>query len=59
MTAEQKLERIKDLIKKYDYAEVTKDEFYNDFEKQRVVDIKEEMWELYCFMIDVIVTIDV
>lgn len=58
MTAEQKLERIKDLIKKYDYAEVTKDEFESKFELQRVIDIKDEMWELYCFMVDVIVTID-
>lgn len=56
MTTEQKLERIEKLVKELDLAEVTKEEFYNEVEEQRLVDIKDEMWELYCFANDVVVT---
>lgn len=53
MTTEQKLERIEKLVKELDLAEVTKVEFYSEVEKQRLVDIKYEMWKLYCFANDV------
>ena len=56
MTAEQKLERIEKLVKELDLAEVTKEEFYNEVEEQSLIDIKDEMWELYCFANDVVVT---
>lgn len=58
MTTEQKLERIKKLVKELNLAEVTKDEFYSEIEEQRLVDIKDEMWELYCFANDVVNTIN-
>lgn len=58
MTAEQQIARITEIIKKYDFGDVTRDEFNSKFELQRLVDIKDEMWELYCFMVDVIVTIN-
>ena len=53
MTAEQKLERIKNLIKERALADVSKDDFYNEVEEQRLIDIKDEMWELYCFAHDI------
>ena len=53
MTAEQKLERIEKLVKELKLAEVTKEEFYSEIEEQRLVDIKDEMWELYCFAHDI------
>ncbi len=53
MTAEQKLERIKNLIKESALADVSKDDFYNEIEEQRLVDIKDEMWELYCLALDI------
>lgn len=53
MTAEQKLERIKNLIKESALADVSKDDFYNEIEEQRLVDIKDEMWELYCLAQDI------
>jgi hypothetical protein len=56
MTTEQKLERIEKLVKELDLMEVTKKEFYSEVEEQRLVDIKDEMWELYCFANDVVVT---
>lgn len=54
MTAEQQIARITEVIKKYDLDDVTKDEFDSKFELQRVIDIKDEMWELYCFMGEVV-----
>ena len=56
MTAEQKLERIEKLIKELNLIEVTKEEFYSEVEEQRLVYIKDEMWELYCFANDVTYT---
>lgn len=58
MTAEQKLERIKNLIKESALADVSKDDFYNEIEEQRLVDIKDEMWELYCLAQDIENTIN-
>ena len=56
MTAEQKMERIEKLVKELDLVEVAKEEFYSEVEEQSLVDIKDEMWELYCFANDVAVT---
>lgn len=53
MTREQKIELIEKLVKDLKLAEVAKEEFYSEIEEQRLVDIKNEMWELYCFANDV------
>ena len=54
MTAEQQIARITEIIKKHHINDVSKDEFYSEIEEQRLVDIKDEMWELYCFISDVV-----
>ena len=55
MTPEQQIAKITELINKYDIAVgISKDEFYSKFEEQSLIDIKEEMWELGCFMLGVV-----
>jgi len=58
MTAEQQIARIVEIIKKYDFDDVTKNEFEEGFEFTTIAEIKENMWELYCFMSDVVDTIN-
>lgn len=54
MTAEQKLERIKKLIKEANLAEdVSKVNFYSEVIDQSFRDIRDEMWELYCLAYDI------
>ena len=54
MTAEQQIARITEIIKEHHINDVTKDEFYSEIENQRLIDIKDEMWELYCFIGEVV-----
>ena len=56
MTAEQQIARITEIINMYNINDIPKDEFEDMFDKQRLIDLKEEMWELYCF-IDAIVDV--
>ena len=58
MTAEQQIARITEIIKEHDFDDVTKAEFEEAFEHMTIVEIKENMWELYCFMSDVVDTIN-
>ena len=58
MTTEQKLERIKKLVKELGLAEFSKVNFYSTFEEQSITDIRDEMWMLYCFVYDVENTIN-
>lgn len=58
MTAEQKIARITEIINRYNINDIPKDEFESMFDKQRLIDLKEEMWELYCFVDDIVDTLN-
>lgn len=58
MTDKERIERISELLKKLDLAELTYDEFDELFPEESINDIKEELWLMYCFASDVCVTIN-
>lgn len=58
MTTEQQIARITEIINENDFAEVTKAEFEEAFDDMSITEIKETIWKLYCFMSDVVDTIN-
>jgi len=58
MTTEQQIARITEIINENHFTELTKAEFEVTFEYRTIAEIKESMWELYCFMSDVVDTIN-
>jgi hypothetical protein len=58
MTAEEQIKRIAELMNELDLADMTRTEFEEEFPKQSINDIKDEMWRMYCFVSDVCYTLN-
>ena len=58
MTDKQKLEKIGKCLDKLAVSDMSYDEVCEMVEKMRICDIKESMWEFYCFAEDVTVTLN-
>ena len=58
MTAEEQIQRITGLLNALDLADMCREEYEEEFMNQSVNDIKDEMWQLYCFASDVCNTLN-
>lgn len=58
MTAEEKIKRITELLNALAIEDMCREVFDEEFMKQSINDIKEEMWILYCFASDVCNTLN-
>lgn len=59
MSDEEKIKRITELSNELKLQlGITTEEFKNEFLEQSINDLEEMMWQLYCFVSDVIYTLD-
>lgn len=53
MKAEEQIKRITKLLNDISLDTITRTEFEEEFPKQSINEIKDEMWQLYCFASDI------
>ena len=58
MTNEEKIKRIGELLNDLCLSDLRKDELFTKLDEMSINDIKDHMWELYCFVEDVCFTVD-
>lgn len=58
MTAEEKIQKITGLLNDLDLADMSREEYEEEFMEQSVNDIKDELWTMYCFASDVCNTLN-
>ena len=58
MTAEEQIRRITGLLNDLDLVDMCREQYEEEFMDQSVNDIKDELWEMYCFASDVCNTLN-
>ena len=58
MTAEEQIERITQILREHSFNTFTKDELFDEVDNSTISEIKDAMWEYYCFMSDVCDTLN-
>ena len=58
MTDTEQIKRITQILREHDFVTFTKEELFNEVEDSTISEIKDAMWEYYCFMSDVSDTLD-
>lgn len=57
MTNEEKINRIGELLNRLCLADLTEDELFTKLDNMSINEIKDHVWELYCFVEDVCDTV--
>ena len=58
MTDKEKLDRIEELIDEVDLADMTRTEIERKIEGLSIEEIKDEVWQLYCLISDISLTLE-
>lgn len=58
MTAEEQIKRITQILREHDFRDFTRESMDDEIELSTISDIKDAMWEYYCFVSDVCDTLN-
>lgn len=58
MTDEKRIERIGKLLNDLSLDDLEWDEFMHKFERMSLIELKDEMWRIFCFVEDVADTLN-
>ena len=58
MTNDKKIKRIGEFLNRLCLDDLTKDELFTKLDEMSINEIKDHMWELYCFVDDVCDTVN-